>query len=181
MSSEEETRKLLKIREDLEKRINHLQLEAEDLKRIMVEIDRHIARLGFRQPIPATVRAASVDEYQGMITIKSKEGAILGHINVEEDVIYFTPQESIPFTTSIPPFQSFFVERVLYNMKATDETRAAEGELSPDSILSYEVIAEGDKILKLRISNYGGERRLREIQSSLRWTFDKMFDKIKQG
>ncbi len=26
--------------------------------------------------------------------------------------------------------------------------------------------------------NYGGERRLREIRSSLRWAFDKMYEKI---
>jgi hypothetical protein len=33
----------------------------------------------------------------------------------------------------------------------------------------------------LHVRNYGGERRLREINSSLRWTFDKMYDKIRQG
>jgi len=33
----------------------------------------------------------------------------------------------------------------------------------------------------LRVSNYGGERRMREITSSLRWTLDKMYDKIRKG
>jgi hypothetical protein len=181
MSSEEETRKLLKIREDLEKRINHLQVEVADLRRAIVEIDRNIARQGFRQPTPVPAGATSTDEFKGMITVKSKEGAILGHLKVEEDEILFTPSESITFTPSIPPFQSFFIDRVLDNMRSTDETRVTEGELSPNSVLSYEVYTEGDRILKLSISNYGGERRLREIQSSLRWTFDKMFDKIRQG
>jgi hypothetical protein len=35
--------------------------------------------------------------------------------------------------------------------------------------------------VRISIRNYGGERRLREIHSSLRWAFDKMYDKLRQG
>ena len=34
---------------------------------------------------------------------------------------------------------------------------------------------------QITVTNYGGERRLREINSSLRWSFDKMYDKLRQG
>jgi hypothetical protein len=66
-------------------------------------------------------------------------------------------------------------------MKTTDEERVARGESSPDDALNYKVVLEGERIMRISIRNYGGERRLREIHSSLRWAFDKMYDKLRQG
>ena len=65
-------------------------------------------------------------------------------------------------------------------MKSTDGERAANGEISAEEILDYTLNQEDTKIIDLVITNFGGERRLREINSSLRWTFDKMYDKIRQ-
>jgi hypothetical protein len=47
-------------------------------------------------------------------------------------------------------------------------------------VLSFEVATDGERIIGITIRNYGGERRLREIQSSLRWAFDKMYEKLTQ-
>jgi hypothetical protein len=66
-------------------------------------------------------------------------------------------------------------------MKTTDEARAATGEITPEQVLSYSVDLDGETIRGLLIRNYGGERRLREIQSSLRWSLDKMYDKMRRG
>ena len=102
-------------------------------------------------------------------------------MQVEEKVIVFTPVESLGFTVTIPPFQSFFLERVLGNMKATDEAKAARGEAIPGEALSFDVATDGERIVSIVIKKYGGERRLREIQSSLRWAFDKMYEKLIQA
>jgi len=185
LSGEDETRKLLKLREDLEMRIGRLQTEVEDLRKAVAEIDRHIVRQGFRQPVPATVRPkpsveGDTDE-EDQSSVKSKDGTILGTLRMDETEIVFEPRSDLVFVTSIPPFQSFFVERVLDNMKSTDEGRATSGEISADATLSYDVITDGERILQIVIRNYGGERRLREIQSSLRWAFEKMHEKLGQG
>ncbi len=182
MSGEDETRKLLKIRGDLENRILRLEVESGDLKKAIAEIDKSIVRQGFRQPVPPKVEVKPVveDEGDGRMSVKSKDGATLGHLQVEEEIIVFNPVESLAFTVSIPPFQSFFLERVLGNMKATDEGKVAGGEVLPRGVLSFEVATEGERIVGITIRNYGGERRLREIQSSLRWAFDKMYEKLTQ-
>ena len=185
MDSEDETRRLLKIREDLETRIGQLRAEVEDLRRAVAEIDRHIVRQGFRQPIPAPARPGpsvgeeSLDKDQS--SVKSRDGTVLGSLRVCEDEVVFEPREELGFTTAIPPFQSFLIERVLSNMRSTDESRAATGEIQPEGILSFDVSTEGDRILRVVVRNYGEERRLREIQSSLRWAFDKMYEKLRQG
>ena len=95
--------------------------------------------------------------------------------------LVFEPQSEYGFRTDLPPFQSFLVDRVLANMSSTDRERAAAGEMDLSEMLEYEVVEEDGALRLLRVRNYGGERRLREINSSLRWTFDKMYDKIRQG
>jgi len=198
LSEEQETKRLLQFRETLEQRMTELEAEAADLKAAMAAIDNMIVAEGFRtptaskaapqpkqrtetpQPTPQAETPQPESFEQGM-SVTSKDGAVLGRMNVEGKDLLFEPQSEYEFKADIPPFQSFLVERVLANMSSTDKERAADGELDPSEILEYEVKEEDGVLRELRVRNYGGERRLREINSSLRWTFDKMYDKIRQG
>ena len=196
MSSESDIRKMLKMRADLEERVEQLQTEIKDLKAAMSEIDKAIVNQGFQQPTamsnlfkpmeakpaePQPLEPRPPEPQTDGSAIQAKDGTVLGRVQVTNEMIVFTPREGLTFTTSTPPFQSFLIDRVLANMKTTDETRAASGEIAPDQVLSYQVVADGETIVSLSVYNYGGERRQREIQSSLRWSLDKMYDKMRRG
>jgi hypothetical protein len=186
MSKEKETKKLLQFRETLENRIQELQLEIQNLHIAIERLDKLIVTTGFRTfttpvtPMQITTDDSKISETE-QISITSKDGTVLGKMNVKDHTIHFTPSDSFNFTINTPPFQSFLVDRVLENMRKTDQERATNGELDPSEILQFEIQDHEAKITKLIIQNYGGERRLREINSSLRWTFDKMYDKIIKG
>jgi hypothetical protein len=185
LSSEDETKKLLIFREEMEKRISLLKSEIEDLRRAIAEIDRRIVSYGFRQPIVEPLRESAPAEDNGAeessMSIKSKDGVSLGTLLVKKNEIIFSPRSEIIFNVSTPPFQSFLVDRVLSNMRLTDEEKVKTGEISANEVMTFEVLLEGERISNLVIRNYGGDRRLREIQSSLRWTFDKMHEKTGTG
>ena len=193
MSNEQDTKKLLQFRESMEQRIQELEQEMSDLQTAMAEIDKLIVNTGFRtfttadnlvkkdEPIQPEPIDEEGDEDADQLSITSKDGTVLGAMEIENHSIIFTPVESFDFTLDIPPFESFLIERVLDNMRKTDQERSTNGELDPSEILEYEVNNEEGKIVSLTIHNYGGERRLREINSSIRWTFDKMYDKLTQG
>jgi len=198
LSEEQETKRLLQFRETMEQRMAELEAEAADLRAAMAAIDKMIVAEGFRtptapkaaqQPKPRTetpqptpqAETLQPESFEEGMSITSKDGAVLGRMNVKGKDLLFEPQPEYEFKTDIPPFQSFLVERVLANMSSTDRERAADGEIDQSEILEYEVKEEDGVLKELHVRNYGGERRLREINSSLRWTFDKMYDKIRQG
>lgn len=198
MSEEQETKRLLQFKETMEQRMAELEAEAADLRAAMAAIDKMIVVEGFRtptapkaapQPKPRTetpqptpqAETLQPESFEEGMSITSKDGTVLGRMNVEGKDLLFEPQPEYEFKTDIPPFQSFLVERVLANMSSTDRERAANGEIDQSEILEYEVKEEDGVLKELHVRNYGGERRLREINSSLRWTFDKMYDKIRQG
>ena len=199
MSNESDIRKLLKIRADLEERAEQLQIEVNDLKMAMAEIDKAIVQQGFRQPdsafLPMKIPDAKKEEPKTIekhpetkpephvdgSSIQAKDGTVLGRVQITGDDIIFSPREGLTFTMSTPPFQSFLIERVIANMRTTDEARVTTGEITPEQVLSYKVETDGEVIKSVVVHNVGGERRLREIQSSLRWSLDKMYDKMKRG
>ena len=183
MDNEKDTRKLLELRETMQEKIKELQQEITDLQTATAEIDKLIVSQGFRTPVPVqtkpkpTPQPISIEEGT---SITAKNGTVLGKIIVEGHNLTFKPTKEYKFKEDIPPFRSFLLERVLDNMKSTDEERASNGEISSEDILNYELFLDDTTILELVVNNFGGERRLREINSSLRWTFDKMYDKIQQ-
>ncbi|MBD3206628.1 hypothetical protein GF319_09850 [Candidatus Bathyarchaeota archaeon] len=185
MSEETETKKLLHYRQFLENRIEELHKEIADLTKAVEIIDQQIVTQGFKTPtLPSTQRKETKpineEEVIDGVSITAKDGTLLGKMYTEQDTVIFKPRDNFSFTRDIAPFQSFLIDRVLANMKSTDEERASRGELDPSNILEYEIKVEGNEIKEIIIENYGEERRLREINSSLRWTFDKMFDKINE-
>ena len=204
MVDENETKKLLGFKASLETRLRDIEQEMSDIRTAIEEINGLLVTTGFKTfstpttstPIhvptqepetpepedetPTTVPPAPPPGDDEM-SVTGKDGTQLGTIIVEEMELVFTPSEVFQFTTDIPPFQSFLLERVLDNMRRTDQERASDGELEPQEILEYTVETDGNRITKLSITNYGGERRLRELNSSLRWTLDKMYDKLREG
>lgn len=204
MAEENETKKLLGFKTSLETRLREIDQEMTDIRTALEEINGLLVTTGFRTfstpttstPLPVPKPEPEYpepDEETTMTTLPSplsgddemsitgKDGTQLGTIIVEENTLVFTPSDVFQFTTDIPPFQSFLLERVLDNMRRTDQERASNGELEPQDILEYTVETDGDRITKLSITNFGGERRLRELNSSLRWTLDKMYDKLREG
>ncbi len=204
MADENETKKLLGFKASLETRLKEINQEMTDIRTALEEINGLLVTTGFRtfsMPTTSTPIHVPSPEPENLVpdgettmttppspppseeelSITGKDGTQLGTIIVEENTLVFTPSEVFQFTTDIPPFRSFLLERVLDNMRRTDQERASNGELEPQDILEYTVETDGDRISKLSITNFGGERRLRELNSSLRWTLDKMYDKLREG
>jgi hypothetical protein len=199
MADENETKKLLGFKASLEMRLREIEQEMSHIRTGLDERNGLLVTTGFRtfstpstSPLihvpkqepedetPTTV-SPSAPPSDDEMSVTGKDGTLLGTIIVKEMELVFTPSDVFQFTTDIPPFQSFLLERVLDNMRRTDRERASDGELEPQEILEYTVETDGNRITKLSITNYGGERRLRELNSSLRWTLDKMYDKLREG
>jgi hypothetical protein len=70
------------------------------------------------------------------------------------------------------------VERVLAKMQEKDSELARTGQLTPDKIFCYNIVKEGDSVREIAIRNFDAER-LRELKSSIRWTLEKMYEKMK--
>lgn len=190
---EEIIRKLMELRTYLDDRIKQLEDEQEKLRMLFKIVDEVIVSKSFRRaevppPIPAGPTAqtppppapppteATVPRGEE-IPLKTQGGLLLANMHVTEMEARIVPAQGMVFMVSTPPFQSFLVGRILEPMRLRDQEDVRSGSLAPDEVLEYEVVREGDVVKEIVVRNYGGQRRLREIMTTARWTLEKMSEK----
>ena len=122
-------------------------------------------------PVPAT-------ESETVIPLKTMNEEPLALMYFEKQSIHVMPDESKKFSVDIPPFSNFLVEKVFAKMQEKDKELVRLGQLTPDKMFSYNIVRECDLIREIIIKNVD-EERVKELKSSIRWTFEKMYEKMK--
>lgn len=191
----EKIRKIIAFKQKLEKRIEELKSESEELQTTLEAVNALILEKGFKRAEIAKV-CAEVEtwppkeelsakpsmqapaEYENVIPLTTVNGELLAILYIDDDSLQVLPAEDKNFDVNTPPFTSFLVERVLAKMQEKDNELAKTGQIPSEKIFSYAITREGDIIREITIRNVDQER-LRELKSSIRWTLEKMHEKIK--
>ncbi|MCE2498308.1 MAG: hypothetical protein J4F28_04840 [Nitrosopumilaceae archaeon] len=94
--------------------------------------------------------------------------------------ISITIAEGLPgLAEDVPPFRSFFIDRILGGMQKSDAEKVRSGSLQERESISYEVDADPGtgRLRRILIKNYGDERRASEILSTAGWSFARMLER----
>lgn len=183
----EKIKKIAELRSLLEKRVDDLETELEGLRILLGFIDDTLVDKGFKRaeivkPVSTPKKAVSPPqdlEYERIIPLKTVTGDLLANLYVEEDSMRVVLAEDKNFDVNIPPFTSFLVESVLAKMQERDREVASTGEITPDKILAYNITRDENLIREITIRNVRSERS-RELKSAIRWTLEKMYEKMTQ-
>jgi hypothetical protein len=130
-------------------------------------------------PIPATP-AAPAAETETVIPLKTMAEEPLALMYFEKQSIHVMPDESKNFSVNTPPFSNFLVEKIFLKMQEKDKELVRLGQLTPERMFSYNIVREGEHIKEIIIKNVD-EERLKELKSSIRWTLEKMYEKMKSA
>ncbi|RLI02204.1 hypothetical protein DRO30_03000 [Candidatus Bathyarchaeota archaeon] len=181
MSSKEEVEKLLKVREKLEKKISRYEAEIRYLRYLLSVVNERLSEKSFKvaETLLPQVKPEPQPSPKQVIQLKSGDGILLATMYVEDNEIRVTPSENIRFNVNIPPFQQFFVGKVLNGMISRDRSEAMAGTITPDEILSYRIIEDKDVLKEIIIRNYREQHRITTLKNAIRWTLEKMYEKIK--
>jgi hypothetical protein len=189
-AEKEKIKKIAKLRAILEKRVEVMKEELDGLKTLLELIDATLLKEGFKRaeitkPIQtsppkqeAPVPQPSVMKKKG-IPLKTVTGDLLAHLYVEKDSMQVAFAEDKNFDVNTPPFTSFLVERVLAKMQEKDKEAADKGEIAPEDVMSYDIKRDGNIVREIDIRNIKPGRS-RELKSSIRWTLEKMYERMKQ-
>ena len=195
MDEKEKIKKMAEFRAWLEKRIEEVETELGGLRVLLEFTDTSLLKEGFKraemvkptptppEAMPATPPETALPlptmEYGETIPLKTVTGDLLADMHIAEDSMRIVLPKDKNFDVKTPPFTSFLVERVLAKMQEKDHEAAGTGDIAPDNILSYNIIRDGDTIREVTIKNVRPER-LQELKSTIRWTLEKMYEKMKQ-
>lgn len=130
-------------------------------------------------PIVVVQRGAALKiEKESVVPLKTMADEPLALMFFDKQAIHVLPDESKNFSVNTPPFTNFLVEKVFSKMQEKDSELVKAKQLSVDKMFSFNIVREGDQIREIIIKNVD-EERLKELKSSIRWTFEKMHEKMK--
>ena len=195
----ERIKRLVEFKKKVEGKIEELSSDLKDLQAMAETIDSILLEKGFRHPqvteesmktgvLPATEKAGegesepssprSYAELETVTPLQTMRGELLANLHVTGDQLRVVLARDKGFDVNTPPFPHFLVERVLLKMQERDNELARAGQLSSDKIFRYNIVREGDIIREITIKNADPER-LKELKSSIRWTLEKMYEKMR--
>lgn len=192
----EKIKRLVAFKKKLEKRVEELESELKELQTMLETVNSVLLEKGFKRAeitkVPAAPEAlpsqeeAVVEpsppqpsaEYEEVVPLKTVDGELLANLHISEDSLRVVPAEDKDFNVNTPPLTHFLVERVLAKMQEKDSELVRTGQLTPDKIFSYNIVREGDIIREITVKHIDQDR-LRELRSSIRWTLEKMYEKMK--
>ncbi len=191
----ERMKTLVAFRKKLEKKLEDLNVETKEVTVALETVNQILLEKGFKRgdikevleqpvetqmtaPVKERIISPLTQESESVIPLKTLNEEPLAIIYVEKDSLHVLPDERKSFSVNTPPFNHFLVERILARMQDKDSELVRMGELTTDKMFAYNIVREGDLIREIVIRNVD-EERLKELKSSLRWTFEKMYEKTK--
>jgi hypothetical protein len=203
---QEKMKSMIAFKKRLEDQLDKLNAEAQDVQATLDVINTILLEKGFKRgdikEIPATPTPITSEvvlpkqepetpktvvvtsqhapeaEPGTVIPLKTMADEPLALIYFDKQGMHVMPDESKKFSANTPPFSNFLVEKVFAKMQEKDSELVRTGQLKPEKMFSYTIVRQDDLIKEITIKNVD-EERLKELKSSIRWTFEKMYEKIK--
>jgi len=182
----EEIERLAEAKRILTRRLEELEAEIKLLRDCIKIVDEELVKRSFISADKLIEKKSAIEEGEkreveyAKITYKDKEGERkIATIYFEETkkVMRIKVEEKIPSNVSL--LQNFLINGVLEKMKAEDEERVDRGEIKPEETLNYMVKKDGDYISEIIINNVISEDRKIRIRNASKWTFTRVYEKIK--
>jgi len=192
----EKIKRIVSFKQKLEKRVEALESELKDIQATIDALNFILLEKGFKRaeitkpsaeieaPLPkeeVTVEPSPSlpqAEYENVTPLKTVTGELLATLHVGEDSLRVVPAEDKNFDVNTPPFTPFLVERVFAKMQEKDNELARTEQMAPERIFCYNIVRDGDVIREITVKHVDQDR-LRELKSSIRWTLEKMYEKMK--
>jgi len=188
--SEEQVKDIVALKESLIEQIDKHQESIEMLEKNIIVLDSFLKDSSFTKASQlGTVRKIEIQD-TAEDTKKSEDNSIPIKRAGDDKVIanaYVTPEQvsiilddEIEISDDTPPFKSFFLDRIIGEMKKKDFVEVENGKIQKESIIDYIINKNGSDIREIIIKNYRQKERVNELINTAGWSLTRMLENIKK-
>ncbi len=198
--NEDEVKKAAEMREWLEEKIAEAERELSRLRDMQSMVDSILRKNSFvpatelrsnssspSKPLSSEKTGTAVKSEIQTPTVKNSEeprqlrrsndGKLIATAFVTPEKIVVVPSSDVKVSQTIPPFQNFFVNRIVKGYELKDQELVSAGKLDSQQALKFAIEESDGNISKVTIENYREKVRLNEILSTINWAFTRMLEK----
>ena len=182
--TDEQIQKMLELKESIVDKMTKHQDELDFLQRNLDILDVVLKGSSFTKAsaIPRNedqiqnVKIEKESKPESIPIKKNKDGEVIANAFVTPEKISIILNEGIGLTDEIPPLRSFFIERIIGEMKKIDSTDVKNGKIDENSVIDCVINKNGPAIREIIIKNYRQKERLDEIINTATWSLTRMLE-----
>ncbi|MBP0120230.1 MAG: hypothetical protein ITD33_05185 [Nitrosarchaeum sp.] len=190
--SDEQLRDVVAMKDVVNKQIEKYQNAIETLEKNLVILDLILKESSFTKASAInTVKTLEPSTKTQITTIQKvqensipitngSDGKIIANAYITTDQVSIILEDSMEINADTPPFKSFFIDRIIGEMKRKDSAEAENGKIEKESVIDYIINKNGSDIREIIIKNYRQKERINEIISTAGWSLTRMLENIKK-
>ena len=191
--SEEQVKEIVALRENMLQQVDKHQEGIEMLEKNIIILDGFLKDSSFvkasklqTQKEPEIENMVEAEEpvenskpVENSIPIKKgNDGKVIANAYVTADQVSIILEEQVLINADTPPFKSFFLDRIIGEMKKKDFVQAENGKIQKESVIDYIINKNGTDIREIIIKNYREKQRLTELINTAGWSLTRMLENI---
>ena len=190
--SEEQVKEIVALRENMLQQIDKHQEGIEMLEKNITLLDEFLKDSSFTKASQLEIKNESkmVENNEELEHVEPKhvessipikrgnDGQIIANAYVTPDQVSIILDEQIMINVDTPPFKSFFLDRIIGEMKKKDSVEAENGKIQKESIIDYIINKNGTDIREIIIKNYREKQRVTELINTAGWSLTRMLENI---
>jgi len=175
--SDEQIRDMLELKEELTEKIIKYKEQIEKLEKNISVLDTILKQSSFTKASDLTRNAPKTIKQERKIAItKSSDGTTIANAFVTNDEVSIILEDNVTVAPETPPLKTFFVDRIIGEMKKKDVEQVESGVIKKDDIINCVINDNGSRIREIIIKNYRQEERVDEIINTATWSLTRMIE-----
>ena len=187
--SEEQVKDIVALKDSLIEQIDKHQESIETLEKNITVIDSFLIGSSFtkasqlevkKNDIPIEPEIIEKPESNSIPIKRGNDGKIIANAFVTAEQVSIVLDNEIIINADTPPFKSFFLDRIIGEMKKKDSIEAENGKIQKESVIDYIINKNGSDIREIIIKNYRQKERVNELINTAGWSLTRMLENIKK-
>lgn len=186
MFSEDQIKDALEVKDRIMAEIQKHKEEIEALEKNLVLINSFLKQQSFTKASTlkdttsqAMPKEAAKTSDQVIELRKNSDGSLIANAYVTPEQVSIILDGQISLRDDIQPFKSFFLDRIIGEMRKKDMADIEKGQIDEQSMINCLVNKDGSTLREIIIKNYRQKERVNEIISTATWSLSKMLDNSK--
>ena len=186
--SKEQVKDIVTLKESLIEQIDKHQESIEMLEKNIIILDLFLKDSSFTKASQlGTIKKVEIQNkpdttkklVENSIPIKRvSDGKVIANAYVTPEQVSIVLDDEIEISVDTPPFKSFFLDRIIGEMKKKDIAEAEKGKIQKESIIDYIINKNGSDIREIIIKNYRQKERVNELINTAGWSLTRMLENI---
>ncbi len=176
--SDEQIHDILKLKDHILNEIEKYKQEIEMFEKNLGILNSVLKESSFTKASDLSTKQTKSDSTKIPLTRGNSE-EIIANAYVTSTQVSIVLNDDIGLDENTPPLKSFFIDRIIADMKRKDSSDVQRGKIQPDSVIDYVINKNGSHIREIIVKNYRQKDRVNEIINTAAWSFSRMIENTK--